>query len=65
MGDTAPESGNDFKLYHYHPSLAAAAIFVLLFLATTILHGWQMFRTRCWIAFPVVLGGLRKFARTD
>jgi len=49
-----------FQLYHYHPSIAAAAVFVLLFTATTLYHGWQMLRARCWIAIPLVVGGSRK-----
>ncbi|KAL1582749.1 hypothetical protein WHR41_08376 [Cladosporium halotolerans] len=47
-----------FKFYHYDPSIAGAAVFILLFLGTTVFHSWQMFRTRCWVAIPLVVGGL-------
>lgn len=48
-----------YKLYHYDPSMAAAVVFVILFSATSVLHGWQMVRSRCNIAIPLVIGGLR------
>ncbi|WQF85843.1 Putative RTA-like protein [Colletotrichum destructivum] len=49
---------NPFKLYHYDPSIAAAVIFVLLFLATTLLHCWQLVKSRCWFFVPLAIGGL-------
>ncbi|QDS67564.1 hypothetical protein FKW77_003271 [Venturia effusa] len=47
-----------FTYYHYDPSVAAAIIFIVLFLLTTLLHAYQMFRTRTWFFIPFVLGGL-------
>jgi len=49
-----------FKLYHYHTSIAAAAVFVLLLTATTLYHGWHIARTRCRIAISLVVDGPRK-----
>ncbi|KAL1631052.1 hypothetical protein SLS56_004575 [Neofusicoccum ribis] len=37
-----------FKLYHYQPSVAAAVIFALLFLVTSILHLLQMIKAKTW-----------------
>ncbi|KAE8391243.1 RTA1 like protein-domain-containing protein [Aspergillus alliaceus] len=51
------ESDGGFKLFHYDPSLAAAVIFIICFLATTILHTYQLFRTRTWFFIPFLLGG--------
>ncbi|KAJ9615378.1 hypothetical protein H2200_001453 [Cladophialophora chaetospira] len=48
---------NDFKLYRYDPSLAAAVIFVALFVAVSILHPYQLLRTRTWFFIPFVVGG--------
>jgi hypothetical protein len=47
----------DFKLYRYHPSMAAAVLFIILFLLITAIHSYQMIRTRVWIFIPFVLGG--------
>lgn len=57
------QDGSGFKLYHYTPSIAGAAVFIVLFLGTTVCHSWQVVRTRCWIAVPLVAGGLRKMTR--
>ncbi|PSN60018.1 RTA1-domain-containing protein [Corynespora cassiicola Philippines] len=59
MADNAdPGVFADFKYYYYDPSLAAAIIFLLLFLGTTSYHGWQMWKGRVWYYIPLVLGGL-------
>ncbi|KAK1566122.1 RTA1 protein [Colletotrichum navitas] len=47
-----------FKAYHYDPTIAGAVVFVLLFLATTILHFWQLVRSRCWFMIPLAVGGI-------
>jgi hypothetical protein len=57
----ARQDGGSYALYHYDPSIAAAAVFVLLFAATTIFHCWQAIRLRCGIATPLVVGGLSEF----
>ena len=50
----------DFKLFRYDPSMAAAVIFIILFLVVTVLHFYQMMRTRAWIFVPFVIGGVCK-----
>lgn len=58
------ESGgglDTFQFYYFHPSLAAAAIFVAIFAITTIVHSWQMFRTKTWFLIPFLIGGFCKF----
>ncbi|KAH7112498.1 putative RTM1-like protein [Dendryphion nanum] len=47
----------DFKLYRYDPSMAAAVIFIILFLLITVVHAYQLMRTRAWILIPFVIGG--------
>lgn len=47
----------DFELYRYSPSMAAAIIFIILFLIVTAIHSYQLLRTRLWIFIPFVLGG--------
>ncbi|KAH6840591.1 RTA1 protein [Chaetomium sp. MPI-CAGE-AT-0009] len=49
---------NPFKLYHYDPTKAGAVIMLLLFLGTTALHFWQLFRSRCWFILPLAIGGI-------
>jgi hypothetical protein len=33
-----------------------------LFLATTALQFWQLFRARCWFMLPLALGGICKYS---
>lgn len=40
-------SMQEFKLYHYNPTIGGAVAFVLLFLGTTGFHTYQSFQTRC------------------
>lgn len=47
-----------FVLYRYNPSLAAAAIFVVLFGLTTGLHIFQTHKKRSWFMIPFLIGGL-------
>jgi hypothetical protein len=49
-----------FKLYHYSPSLAAAMIFLLLFVGTTGMHFYQLFRARTWFMISLAVGGICK-----
>jgi hypothetical protein len=58
-----PRKGT-FSYYHYDPSVAAAVLFIVLFFLTTLLHMYQMIRTRTWFLVPFVLGGICKFAQT-
>ncbi|KAM0449315.1 hypothetical protein ACHAO4_007662 [Trichoderma viride] len=52
---------DEFKLYHYDPSIGGAVAFVLLFLGTTSFHTYQSFRTRCWFVIPFIIGGIFEF----
>ncbi|CAG7917327.1 unnamed protein product [Penicillium olsonii] len=47
----------DWVAYTYYPSMGAAVVFVVLFAIVTILHTFQMFRTRTWFFIPLVIGG--------
>ncbi|CAI6064525.1 unnamed protein product [Clonostachys chloroleuca] len=47
-----------FRLYHYDPTLIGAVVFVLFFLGTSFFHIWQLYRSRCWFAIPLIVGGL-------
>jgi len=62
MGLTSRQDDGGFKLYHYDPSMAAAAAFIILFIVASTVHCWQMFRTRCWIMVPLVIGGFLEVA---
>ncbi|KAH7140987.1 RTA1 like protein-domain-containing protein [Dactylonectria macrodidyma] len=44
-----------FVLYHYDPSLAAAAIFVVLFALSAVFHVWQL-RSKAWFMIPFLIG---------
>ncbi|KAF9694126.1 hypothetical protein EKO04_007858 [Ascochyta lentis] len=44
--------------YRYHPSRAAAIVFVVAFALTTIFHSFQLCKRRTWYFIPLVIGGL-------
>ncbi|KAF5700220.1 RTM1-like protein [Fusarium globosum] len=52
----------DWSFYRYEPSTAAAVIFVILFSVTTLVHVFQMFRTRTWYMVAFCLGGISEIA---
>ena len=56
----ADEAFIDFKLFRYDPSMAGAVIFFILFLVVSVLHLYQMVRTKTWILVPFVIGGFCK-----
>ncbi|KAE8440858.1 hypothetical protein EG329_006375 [Mollisiaceae sp. DMI_Dod_QoI] len=51
------DSDSTYEAYRYYPSLAAAVIFIVLFLCTTSFHLYQLLRTRTWYFIPFVIGG--------
>jgi hypothetical protein len=59
------DSTTHFLFYHYTPSLAAAGIFVVLFLDAALLHlhAFQLFKDRAWYFIPFVIGGFCKWPR--
>ena len=50
----------DFKLYRYTPSLAAAVLFLVLFLLITLYHLYQVIRLKSWYFLVFVIGGICK-----
>ncbi|KAK3346356.1 RTA1 like protein-domain-containing protein [Lasiosphaeria hispida] len=50
-----------YYLWKYIPSLPAAVIFTLLFLALTALHCWRVYKTRLWLGIWFAIGGLMEF----
>merc|ERR1711900_16754 len=46
-----------FSFYQYDPSVAAAAIFAVLFLITTAYHCWQAWTKRTLYFIPLLIGG--------
>lgn len=50
----------EYKLYHYSPSLAAAVIFVILFVSSTALHFLQLLGKKTWYFTPFLIGGICK-----
>lgn len=61
MAEEQEESS--FKLYHYDPSVAAAVIFVLLFLATSLYHVWQMVKQKTWFFTAFIIGGICRWCK--
>ncbi|KAL1884037.1 hypothetical protein Daus18300_000146 [Diaporthe australafricana] len=57
----AQQQGGGFKLYHYDPTVAGAVLFTLLFIGTTAFHCLQLYRSRCWFVFPILIGGIFEF----
>ncbi|KAG7098299.1 hypothetical protein E1B28_000261 [Marasmius oreades] len=54
--DTSRHGG--FVFYHYQPSLAGSAFFASVFFLSTILHAWQIIRTKTWFFIPMFVGTL-------
>ncbi|KAJ8114770.1 hypothetical protein OPT61_g3419 [Boeremia exigua] len=52
------DDNGSFVLYRYQPSLAAAAIFTVLFGTTTGFHTFQSLQKRSWFMTPFIIGGL-------
>ncbi|KAJ6007400.1 hypothetical protein N7540_011376 [Penicillium herquei] len=44
--------------YYYDPSTAAAAIFIVLFGLSSVMHFYQLLRTRTWFMIPFLVGGI-------
>ena len=51
-------ANNNGNPYGYEPSLAAAILFTVLFILTTITHIGQTLWKRTWFMFPFILGGI-------
>ncbi|KAF7718086.1 Uncharacterized protein PECH_002423 [Penicillium ucsense] len=48
----------EFVFYYFTPSMAAAVIFTLLFASSSILHLYQLVRTRTWFMIPFCIGAV-------
>ncbi|KAB8262162.1 RTA1 like protein-domain-containing protein [Aspergillus pseudonomiae] len=48
----------EFTFYYYTPSGVAGGIFVALFALSTLLHFYQLLRTRTWFMIPFAIGGI-------
>ncbi|KAE8373050.1 RTA1 like protein [Aspergillus bertholletiae] len=50
-----------YYVWNYVPSVAAAIIFILLFLAITSFHFWKIYKTKVHVTLPFAIGGLFEF----
>ncbi|KIW44668.1 uncharacterized protein PV06_03123 [Exophiala oligosperma] len=50
-------SDTQYEFYHYTPSLVAAIIFIALFFLISVLHAYQLVRTRTLAFIPFCIGG--------
>lgn len=60
MAKLEPYRG-DYYLWNYIPSMAAAVIFIVLFLITTGLHTWRIYKTKSWFCIAFTIGCLCKY----
>lgn len=49
-----------YILYFYTPSLAAAAVAIVIFALLTTAHGYRLITARTWFCIPFFIGGLCK-----
>lgn len=52
------DNWSDFKLWYYKPSVPAAVIFAVIFIALTAHHSYLLVRRRTWFCIPFVVGGI-------
>lgn len=52
--DVAPKE--PFVFYHYEVSTVAAIVFVVLFGLATMIHVFQLIKTRTWFMLPFAIG---------
>ncbi|ODM14534.1 hypothetical protein SI65_10020 [Aspergillus cristatus] len=52
------ETYKGYYLWRYVPSLAAAVIFLILFLLATLFHSWKIWKTRTVFCIVFAIGGL-------
>lgn len=62
MSGSSSSTQFNFVYYYYSPSSAAAGIFLVLFGLSSLLHFYQLVRTRTWFMIAFLIGGLRKFS---
>lgn len=57
MAVLEPHKGG-YYLWKYIPSLAAAVIFLLLFIVATGYHSWKLHKTKARFCIAFVIGGI-------
>lgn len=50
-----------YEFYKYNPSIAGAAVFIVLFFIATAYHGYRAWNYRAKFFIVFVLGGLRQY----
>jgi len=60
MADSASNAPEAFVFYKYKPSMAAAVIFIMLFIAATSVHIFQMIKHKAWFFTAFIIGGCCK-----
>ncbi|EEA26719.1 hypothetical protein TMatcc_004996 [Talaromyces marneffei ATCC 18224] len=53
---SSSDGGINFALYRYTPSIAAASVFAIVFLAITIFHCARLWRCRAYFFIPFIIG---------
>lgn len=53
------------SLYSYVPSVAAAGIFIAIFLVLLIVHVFRIIRTHTWFCIPFIIGTICRSATSD
>ncbi|KAI9159062.1 Protein RTM1 [Paramyrothecium foliicola] len=48
----------NWSFYRYEPSVEANVVFIVLFAVSTLLHAFQMWRTKTWYLWALVAGGV-------
>ncbi|RAR15387.1 RTA1 like protein [Stemphylium lycopersici] len=62
MANGVEPTKGGYYLWNYLPSVAAAVIFIILFLVMTGLISWRMYKTKTWFCVSFAIGGLFEFA---
>lgn len=60
-----PLVSRGYTFWTYVPSIAAAAIFLVVFIVLTGLHTWSMARSKTWFCIAFTLGGVCTFILND
>ena len=52
-----------YQFYRYDPLVASAIVALILFFSSTVIHTYQLTRTRAWYMIPLLVGGLSSSPR--
>lgn len=61
MACTPDYKNAEWSFYRYEPSVAAPIVFAALYGISTLLHAFQMIRTRTWYLGALLAGGICKY----